>query len=157
MKGRDIVIGLLIVLVVVFGGRFLLRGRGGAPMITEEPASIVEERLEDTLGVSIPDDLEKAVLMGAEGSGIATREIVEGKFLHSVLADLPDPESGKFYEGWLGRNGEYVPMGKLFSGKGGFILSYSSNVDMSDYNGVVVSLETSLGDGPTEKILEGSF
>ena len=84
-------------------------------------------------------------------------------FSQSVLADLPDPEEGKFYQGWLVRGEEgsdeysIVSVGKLKLAKGGWSLDFSERNDYSDYAKVLVSLEEKDDDVPEKVILEGGF
>jgi hypothetical protein len=73
--------------------------------------------------------------------GIATRS--------EILADLPTPAAGQYYQGWLGNGQKLVLIGTLNNAKGGWILDYSS-VKYPGYNQVVVTLAG-------KHILEGSF
>jgi len=166
MNRRDIVIGL-VVLAVVVGAVYWTRSRQQASVVTSpSPAPSIEESLESRFNLQIPEDVEKADLTdvsGGDGSGIATRKLEAGLFSHTVLADLPDPTPGTFYEGWLvrGREGEanfaFISTGKLGIAKGGYLLEFSSRTDYSDYTGVVVTSEKVDDKKPETHILEGSF
>jgi hypothetical protein len=149
MKARDIVVGVLIVLVVVFGGRYLLRNKKETPKITNEPEINIESKLEDALGVDIPDDVLKVELKGVGGTGIF--------YPGSVVADLPEPLAGKFYEVWLKKGDVYTPINRLNNEKGGWILNFSLGMDFEEYTGVIVSVESALSSRPSEVVLEGSF
>jgi hypothetical protein len=160
-------VGLALVLLVI-GGFFYLRARarretlevpaGGEGVEIEEKASELAEQL----GVQLPDDVEKVELVDVSGgaaSGIATRKFIEGEFSHSVLAALPDPEPGSWYEGWLVRQ---EPFEVLFTGilrmaKGGYVLDYSLEEDLTDHGEVIVTLEGVDDQKPEQHILEGSF
>ena len=157
MNRRDIVIGLII-LAVVAGIIYWVRRP--KPEL-EIPEQSIEETIEESFKIDIPDDVEKAELKDVAGkiaTGIATRKFIDGLFTHTVLVDLPDPAEGNFYEGWLVKDdGELISTGKLRIAKGGYLLEYSSAVDYSDYSGVVITLESKDDGVPEEHVLEGSF
>jgi len=163
--GRNVVIGL----IVLAGLGALIYWAVRSSREEELPAlptPSVEERLEDSFKYQIPEGFEKAELKdvtGGTGSGIASRKYESGSFSHAVLADLPDPESGSFYEGWLvrGKEGDanfaYISTGRMSIAKGGYMLEFGSSVDYSDYSGVVITLEKVSDQKPEKHILEGSF
>ncbi len=94
------------------------------------------------------------------GSALAVRSYLDGKFSHSVEADISDPASGKFYEGWLVKGSSFFSTGKMTKENGKYVLKYQSTDDQRDYNEVVITEETeSLGlDGnPEAHVLEGEF
>jgi len=167
MKRRDIVIGIAVLGVI--GSVLLWRQRTQkeeAIQIPEPQTLSVETTLEDKFNTQIPDDVEKAELkdvVGGTGSAVATRKFENNTFTHSVLADLPDPESGKFYQAWLvkGNLGEegyaQVSTGRVVMGKGGWKVDYKSQADLSENNKVVISLETRDDNTIETKVLEGSF
>lgn len=164
MKARDIVIGLVILAVLATSIVVIRRARAPKTVPTSTPS--VEQKLEKSFNFEIPDDVERAELKdvsGGTGSGIATRKYEAGRFSHTVLADLPDPAAGTFYEGWLvrGKEGDsnfaYISTGKLRVAKGGFLLEFESGKDYSEYKGVVVTLEKVNDVKPETHTLEGSF
>src|SRR3989344_4508717 len=89
--------------------------------------------------------------------------IEDDKFTHEVLADLPEPESGSSYLGWLVRGDEgdenysLISTGQMRIAKGGCVLDFKSNTDYSDHNKVIVTLDKTVDTKPEEYILEGSF
>src|SRR4030042_2825248 len=105
MKTRDIVIGLGILVLLV--GVIYLRQRSKTEEQMVVPETLSSEQVfEEKFNIQIPDDVDKADLKeveGSGGSGIATKIFEEGKFTHSELVDLPDPEPGYFYQGWLAK------------------------------------------------------
>lgn len=130
------------------------------------PTPSIEEKIERTFNLEIPDNLERADLRdvsGGTGSGIATRKYEGGRFTHAALADLSDPAVGYFYEGWLvrGKEGDanfaFISTGKMRVAKGGYLLEFNSSTDYSTYSGVVVTLERVDDKKPEAHILEGSF
>lgn len=165
MNRRDIVIGILI--LALLGGVIYWRQRSQPSEEMRVPETLsVEEQLEQRFGTEIPEDVEKAELRdvtGGASSAIATRKFENGVFTHSVLADLPDPQGGHFYEGWLVRGQEgdenfvVLSTGRMRIAKGGWVLDFQSNNNLSDYNNVVITLEEVADTTPETHILEGSF
>jgi hypothetical protein len=78
---------------------------------------------------------------GGVGMGIATRS--------EILADLPDPTNGQYYQVFLEKDGKTVLLGRLEKAKGGWILNYNS-AKFPGYNKVIITVGTT-------HILEGSF
>ena len=160
MKRRDIVIGLIVVALLA-GAIYLIRRRSEpTPVIPESTTGETEQKIVDTFRVDIPEDIDKAELKdvtGGTASGIATREFISGVFTHTVLVDLPDPQPGYFYEGWLVKGDKFLSTGKMRIAKGGYLLEYDARVDYSDYDKVVITLEKVFDATPEERILEGTF
>jgi hypothetical protein len=165
MKKADIVIGLVI-LAILAGIIFWVRRPKEELQVPENTTDNVEEKMESFFNIEIPEDAEKAQLKdvtGGNASGIATRDQGNGTFVHVVLADLPDPEEGFFYEGWLVRgktgdeNFDFISTGKMTMAKGGYLLEFESQDDLSEYTGVVITLEEVEDANPEKHILEGSF
>ncbi|KKQ52989.1 hypothetical protein A2865_02115 [Candidatus Woesebacteria bacterium RIFCSPHIGHO2_01_FULL_39_17] len=165
MKRRDIVIGILILAIV--GGVIYWRQRSLPSEEMKVPETLsLEDTLEEKFKIEIPEDVDKAELKdvsGGSASAIATRKFENNKFTHSILADLPDPESGSFYEGWLVRGEEgsdnfsSFSTGRMRLAKGGFMLEFESSTDYSDHNKVVITSEKVADKLPEKHILEGSF
>lgn len=156
MKRRDIVIGLIVLAVIAAVVYWVRRPK---EKLTITPPS-VEEKLEESFNLQIPDDVEKAELSdvtGGNASGIATRKYEEGTFSHTVLADLADPPAGRFYEGWLVKGEKVISTGKFRVAKGGYLLEFKSGTDYSDYGKVVVTLEEKDDKTPETHVLEGTF
>ena len=163
MKRKDIVIGL-IVLAALAGIIFSFRKPKDNLTVPSTPS--VEEKMEEFFSIEIPEDVEKTKLSGVVegfGTGIATRTYENSIFEHVVLADLPQPEAPYFYEGWLVRgevgddNFDFISTGKMILAKGGFILEFKSDIDYSDYRGVVITNEEIEDSTPEEHVLEGVF
>ncbi|MBU0572782.1 anti-sigma factor [Patescibacteria group bacterium] len=163
MKRKDIVIGL-IVLAALAGIIYWFQKPKEELKVPETPS--VEEKMEGIFSVEIPEDIEKAQLkdaVGGDASGIATRSYDNGTFIHVVLADLPGPEEGFFYEGWLvrGKEGDadfdFISTGIMRLAKGGYLLEFESEIDYLDYQGVVITLEETEDDIPEKHVLEGAF
>jgi len=162
MKKKDIILGL--VFLAIFAGLYFFLKNRQASKVTKVPESLpqIEENIEKTFRITIPDDVDKVELSAVsdiKGSAIATRKYESGKFTHMVLADLPDPAAaGTFYEGWLVKGDEtYIPTGKMTIAKGGYLLEFEYPTDLSSYNKVVITLEKTADSKPEKHILEGSF
>lgn len=95
--------------------------------------------------------------------GLATRIFENGKFVFTVLANLPDPQPGYLYQIWLVKGSptdpdyNVVSMGSLRLAKGGYLLDSEGNIDYSDHGSVIVTLEKTVTKVPGQHILEGSF
>ena len=159
MERRDIVIG--IVILAALAGFIYFRSQREVPEELQVRQTLsVEDQLEFAFDFDIPDDVEKAELKdvsGGNATGIATRKFDAGRFTHAVLADLPDPEPGTFYEGWLVMDDSLISTGRLRIAKGGYLLEFQSSTDYSSYDNAVVTLERVADSVPEEHILEGSF
>lgn len=162
---RETIIGAVIV-ILIFVGVYYFFARYQREEEINPPAEKIpvseelEEGFETGMGIEIPEGVDKAALKdvtGGAGMGMATRKFEEGVFEHTVMAALPEPGAGKFYQGWLVRDGEVLSTGKLSEIKGGWYLEYSANKDYSDYNQVVITLEERIDNQPETHILEGNF
>lgn len=153
-RRRNIAVGLL-VLVVIAGIFYLIKSRADSMKVPEssnEPTiTQIEQNFKDKYNITIPDDVEKTSLKdvsGGPGAGIATRT--------EILADLPDPEEGTFYQAWLQNGDKVISLGKMSMEKGGWLISYNSSA-YPEYNSIVVSLEKVFDSNLEKRILEGSF
>lgn len=162
MNRNDIVIGGVILAVLV--GGFLLLRRDSTPALNPQPSpsvmASVEQQLEDAFKVDIPDDVEKTNLEAVGsvgGTGIVTRDFENNVYSVTILADLPEPASGKFYQAWIANGDDFHTLNRLTVGKGGYMLNYKSDHNHPNDNRVVVSEETTVGNAPTDIVLEGSF
>jgi hypothetical protein len=153
VKIRDAVIGF-IVLVVLLTGAILIRNSRKVKTALPTPTPSVEQKVTEKFGgLIIPFDVDKADLSdvsGGEGLGIVTRKFANGKFELTILADLPDPKAGTFYQAFLFKDSSPITLGALKVAKGGYMVDFTSSKDLSDYKKVVVALEG-------KNILEGSF
>ena len=165
------IFGAIVVILVALGLYMFFKGdtledeidRGESERIRVED---VTRELTSQLGVSVSENVERIALEDVQGetaTGLATKDYADSEYKHSVLAALPDLESGTYYNGWLvrGEEGEVdysvVNSGKLRQSKGGYLLEYSSNKDLSDYTTVWVTLETKDDDNPETRVLESEF
>jgi hypothetical protein len=162
MKTRDYAIGGIIVLVIGF---ILLRAQtpdnspkieNDVPINSEE----TENRLEEVLGRTLPDDAERAALSDFSGnnfSAIATRSESSGTVEFTILADLENKE-GAVYQVWTGESIDGLrSLGTLTAAKGGYLFEYMDESKLSNFNNVVISLEEKVDEAMETRILQGSF
>lgn len=160
MKKNDIVVGA-VVLVVFIAGILILRGTGNSDSASATPAPTqsTEEKFESSFKIDIPEDADKAELEGASGTsstGIATREVGENQSTVTVLADLPELESGQVYKAYVAKaeSEEKMPLGSMRVAKGGWIVEYKTSNDLSEYKQIQVVRESST---ENQVMLQGSF
>lgn len=151
-RRKDIIVGLII-LVAVAGIFYFFKNRTTSLKVedTEPTITQIERSLEDKFNFIVPDDVEKTELKdvsGGSSQGIATRT--------EVLADLPDPDAGYFYQAWLENGEKLVSLGRMSMAKGGWLTSYNGD-NYKDYNKVVVSLERYFDSKLEKRVLEGNF
>ncbi len=166
MKVRDIAIGLTALVILITGALYIRNVRKGKALTVPAPTPNFQQTESKFPGLMVPPDADKLSLdnvAGNEGTGEAFKTFSNGKFALTVLADLPTPNSGYFYQTWLvrGNAGEtnfaFISMGKMSMGKGGYLTEFSANKDYSDYKKVVVTLERGFDNTPEQHILEASF
>ena len=95
---------------------------------------------------------------------ILSKDDYEDKiFKLTILADLPDPNSSEFYQGWLQKGNEWdedysmISLGKMTLAKGGWMLNFQSTTDYSEYDKALVSKEKTFDKNLEESVLEGTF
>lgn len=166
MKTRDVVIGFIVLVVLIVAVLWIRNARNKKTLNLPLATPNIAEQISKTFNYQIPDGANQAQLKdvtGGNGSGIATAKYANGTFTSTVLADLPDPAAGKFYQAWFIRgkvgdaNYSIISLGVLNAAKGGFLVNFQSSTDFSDYKNVVVSLESQRSFAPTTNVLEGSF
>lgn len=162
MKGsrRDIIIGAVILLLVLAGIYLIRRPRVNSSTPTPTPISQFEQRVGNEFNIQIPDNVERIDLKDSKGevTGIATRIYENGQYVATVLADLPDPQPGYFYQAWAYKSdSEFISLGTLRLAKGGYLVEYTSTTNYPDHKKVVVTLERVRDNKPETKVLESSF
>ncbi len=154
-RKRDIIVGVVI-LVVIAGAFYFFKLRKTTPTVPQATSgpSIqqIEQNIADKFKFVVPDNVEKTALKdvsGGNGSGIATRT--------EILADLPDPDAGYFYQAWLqNSSGKLISLGQMQMAKGGWLIEYNGAA-YPGYNKIIVSLERVFDTNLEKGILEGSF
>lgn len=154
-----LIIILIVVLIVVV---FVFFNRGGqeatAPGITQtQTPTAIPETMEE-----VRKQGELKDVSGGSGSGMTQTLYENGKFTHSIIALIPDPTVGKFYEGWLVKKEEgkvinFFSTGKMTKEGGAYILNFEDSKDYPDHNDVVITLEVKDDKQPEAHILEGTL
>lgn len=164
MKTRDIIIGVVVILILGIGIYFLLQNGNEEEVVIEPtPTPVSVEDVEDKFNVDIPDDAETAEMRGEGTSALATRRIVGGLITLSILADLPDLNAGERYQAWLTKGEEgsddfsRISLGNLRIAKGGYMIDFNSSDDLDGYDHIQVSRETNSDSTPDNVVLEGNF
>ena len=103
-----------------------------------------------------------ADVTGGESFGLAFSRYTKGQYtIVGQLGNLPEPQTGYVYEGWLIRRGEnmsVVHVGVAHAVESGHGLVFLSNEDLSDHDFFVLTLEPDdLNSNPAEHILEGTL
>jgi len=136
------------------------------PTLTEQEILGVKEELEDIVNRTLPTDADQSTLRDVTGQGyqgFATRKFTNQTFELTILADLPEPQPNVFYQGWLVKGQPDQPgfnllsTGKLQSRKGGWVLDFTSNFNLTDHQGLVVTRESTDDQTPETHLLEGNF
>lgn len=164
MNRRNLIIGIII-LAIVAAVIYFTRKSAPQTLIESPQPTSTSQNIEDKFKVSIPSSAERITLSddtGGNATGIAARDFSNDTFTLTVLADLPDLDSGSFYQAWIVKgadleNSPKLSLGRLSLKKGGYVIDFSVNKDYSDYNLVVVSKETAADSTIEMPILQGSF
>ena len=163
MKTRDVVTGFIVLTVLIAGVLWFrnLKNRKPVSIPPPPPISIIKKKVPQKCGgLKIPANADKADLKdvsGGVGLGEAVRTYQNGKFSLTILAGLPDPKTGYFYQGWIVNGTTYLSLGKLRVAKGGYLVDFRSTTNYSNIKNVVVTLEKVFNNTPETRILEGSF
>lgn len=158
MKVRDVVIGL-VVLIALIAGALYLKNRKASP---SSPAPTPNYQTVESKfpGLNVPANADRASLTdvtGGQGMGEAFRTFQNGKFSLTVIANLPTPKAGYFYQSWMVQGDSYLSLGKMAISKGGYISEFSSAKNYTNYAKIVVTEEKVLNSTPETRVLEGSF
>jgi len=165
MNRKDIFLGFfLIVLAVGISYIVFFRDADDEPVVVIEESQTlsVQDEIEDTFNLVIPDDIEKGELLAigdGTSSGMVTRDFMDGSFVFTVLADLPELDEGE-YEVFVSKevpeSSEYfaISIGSLRPAKGGYIVEFSSSEDLSEFENVVVKADDEVVlSGKIERVL----
>jgi hypothetical protein len=161
MKIRDVAIGLSVLVLLIAAALIIRRVKNAKIQSVPIPTPGFQQDLGEKFpGLTIPSNADKTSLTdvsGGTGAGETFRTYQDGKFALTIAADLPTPQAGYFYQGWIKKDSDYVSVGKLELAKGGYLLDFSSDTNYSDYNSVIVTSEKVNDKNPETHLLEGSF
>lgn len=166
MKTRDVAIGFIVLIALIAGVLVIKNSQKGKTATLPSPTpnfGVVENKFPS---LKVPANADRASLndiSGDGGMGEAFRTFQNGQFSLTVMANLPDPKSGTYYQAWMVRgnpgdvNFSYASLGRLGIAKGGYLVDFISSKDYSDYKAIVVSVQTTTSVTPQTHLLEGSF
>lgn len=158
-----------VVLVIAGLGFFLYRqSRNNQP---EEPVDVTEqqqqeaeqrgEEVAERLNIEVPEGAEREAFRATgetQGAGLVSRIERDGQLAYSFAVDLPDPQTGEFYEAYaVGEGEEREFLGRLRQAKGGWLLETSISAEISGLNRVIITRETQDDQTPEEVVLETQF
>lgn len=156
---RDIIIGFVIIGLVILGAFLYKKIRAPKITVTPKPVSIeFQKDIEDNFKFTIPANTSSIELKDVSGS-LPAGQAGNGRGLATdkeILADIEDPTTGYFYEGWLEKGDQLVSLGKLQIAKGGWLLEYNKS-KLNGATKIIVSLEKVNDNKIETRILEGSF
>lgn len=159
MKAKDIIIGF-VVLVALVAGIVYVKNLKKNKVSTPVPTPNYQQVEGKFPGLKVPENADRANLVapsGKEGIGEAFRTSQNGKLSLTVMADLPSPKSGYFYQGWIVKGGSQLSLGKMSLSKGGYIVEFNGTGDYLGYDKVVITEEKVFNSTPETTVLEGSF
>lgn len=161
MRAKDILIGFAVLVVLIAGILLVVRIKNSRK-VQQGPISTPNfQQIESKFpALPVPENADRAELLSVSadaGMGEAWRTFENGKFNLTIMADLPAPSAGHFYQGWISNGKSLISLGGLGTTKGGYLVNFSENKNYSSYNKVVVTLEKLFDGSPEEHVLEGSF
>lgn len=157
---------LIVAVVLFFGGISWFRHQSNGPVVEEmeEGDSTVVSLVKNTQAPVRRDRQETSVYnVDHVGLAIASREVADHIFHHTIVAHLSDPAEGFHYQSWLVRDEpfDFFTTGSMVKNADGtFALVWdgSAGKDFEDYKQIVITLEKDGEDtGPSTHILEGAF
>ena len=158
----QVMIAAIVGIIILVGGAFLFQSSNKD--ISLETANTVNQVPENNQNadnaVESVESIELEAVGNHTGTGTANRTYDEENFIHLVVAQIGPSADGKFYEGWLVKDGIPVSTGKMIAEGGDYSLLFQSDTDYSDHNLVVITEETEadgLDGKPEVHVLEGTF
>ncbi len=158
-SGLSIVWILVIVAVVIVGGFIFFFSQ----QPEEEKGIVVDNEGNMMTGGDIIYDYigELSDVSGGSGSGLAKATFQDDTYnLLATFTNIPDPTGSDFYEGWvvIQEPLSFISTGVIENKDGAYANVFSSDVDLTDYNFYVLTLEPDDGDPlPAKHIVEGTM
>lgn len=152
MKTRDLIVGFMVLVAIVAIVLVYKNSKKVTPVVTN-PTPDFQQVESKFPALKVPANADRISLNDVSGGtamGEAFKTFEGGKFSVTLMANLPAPSAGNVYKGYLINGNTQILLGNLTSEKGGYIVNFTSNQDLTSYKQVVVML------GSTH-ILEGSF
>ncbi len=155
---------LIVAVALFFAGLVWFRHQAKQVHEAEDMTGSNVVSLAETTEAPVRRDREEATLYNVDhvGLAVASREIQDHVFQHTVVAHLSPPGDGFHYEGWLLRNEPFDffdtgTMDENADGTYALVWAGPFNKDFKDYTEVVVTIERDGDTGPNLHVLEGEF
>lgn len=159
---------LLLAPILVLGGILWFRSHRPAADTTAENTEstlvdLLEPGSEDAPIARAREETDLTDVRGGSSWAVASRQIEDAVFRHTIVANLPALAEGYAYEGWLlveepflfFSTGTFQPNA---DGTFGLVWEGVRGKDYQHYTQVIVTLEPIDGDpAPAEHVLEGEF
>lgn len=135
MKLRDIVIAVLVFSFIglTLYGIYKVRTEEDTPLIEDTPKVLPsEDEFEENFNFQLPDETDRFELESAndeDASGIVAMGLIDGVFNLTMLADLPQLDTGS-YDAYLSDGESEILLGEVELKKGGYILEFNSSEDL---------------------------
>ncbi len=152
----------VIVLLIIFGlVAFVNRDGGSTSQVAEDDNAMTGQKdsIKNIAGVRTAS---LVAVDGSSSSGVGYIVRADGKLMHLVEAEMPEPADGNSYEGWL-VDTSASPL-KFFStgiisknASGTWILEYETDQEYPGYDRVVITEETIMDETPERHVIEGDF
>lgn len=160
-KTRDVVIGLIVLVILISGALIIRNNRKAVSINTPLPTPNFQKVENNFPSIKVPANADRIDLKAISidgGMGEAFRTYQNGKINLTVMANMQDIKPGYFYQAWLTKdNTTNLSLGKMTFAKGGYISEFDANKDYSDHKRVMVTLERVFDNSPETLVLEGSF
>ena len=103
----------------------------------------------------------RGVMTAGNASGGARATFYDDTYyLLATFANVPEPQNGDFYEGWVVRKEpfDFISTGPVVVIDGAMVNGYVSKQDLTDYNFYVLTLEPDDGNpAPADHVVEGTM
>lgn len=143
----------------------------GTPKEDEAQKAVDQATIQEMRGLLYQFSGELSdVTEGAEIRGITTEGNATGVakanwdgsqyLMVASFENLPEPQGEDFYEGWIVRQDpfEFISTGKAVLVDGVYVNGYRSDMDLTEYDFYVLTLEPNDGDpAPADHIVEGTM
>lgn len=129
-------------------------------LVQEIPSNLYTHQgaLEDVINNEVVSK-RRGIVTSADTTGTARYGYIDGTYnLLVEFTDLPTPNNDDFYEGWIVRQSPFafISTGELKYEQDKWINEFSSDIDYSDYDFYVLTIEPNDGDpAPAGHVLEG--
>ena len=143
-------------LVAVAASAVALVAMGGLALVLGNRLNEAQTRAGNALEIlsAMQSSVSQPVNVAPEGqtppeSGLVEVSSPQIRTIYIAANDFPEPAPGHAYQLWLGSDGEWAPIDRMFRPENGVVLLELSGVDVWRYNGIWITEEVA-GTPPTE-------